>query len=122
MNIEDIREMCLGMHGQVTEDTPFASLGSDDVAFKIADKIFAFLLVDDSRMVVLKCDPDRAIELREKYVGVIEPAYHWNKKYWNQVNYDNPVVGTTLMMQLISESFENVVKKLTKKKRLELGL
>lgn len=122
MNIEDIREMCLGMHSQVTEDAPFGTLGSDDVAFRIAGKIFAFLLVDDSRLVVLKSEPERAIELREKYADAIEPAFHWNKKFWNQVHYDSLLLGEAFTRQLIRESFEEVLKKLPRKTRTALGL
>lgn len=122
MNIEDIRGMCLGMHPQVTEDIPFATQGSDDVAFRIAGKIFAFLLVDDSRMVVLKCDPERAVDLREKYANVIEPAFHWNKKFWNQVHYDSPKLGSERLRGLIRHAFDEAAKKLTRKARLDLGL
>ncbi len=122
MNIEDIRGICLGVHSEVTEDIPFATQGYGDVAFRIAGKIFAFLLIDDSRMVVLKCDPERAIELREKYVNVIEPAFHWNKKYWNQVHYDSPMLGSDCLRELIEHAFDEAAKKLPKKIRSELGL
>lgn len=122
MNIEDIREWCLAIHAKVTEDIPFAKFGSEDIAFRICGKIFAFLLTDGSNLVVLKSAADRAIELRESYPNVIEPAFHWNKKYWNQIHYDNPLIKPDLLKNLIQEAFLDTVKKLPKKTKAGLGL
>lgn len=122
MEIDKVRELCLAMHPEVTEDIPFEKFGSEDVAFRIRGKIFAFLLVDDSRMVVLKCDETRAVELRERYVGAIEPAFHWNKKYWNQVHYNSSALPLGFVEQLIAHAFELVVAKLPLKTRRELLL
>lgn len=122
MNIEEIREWCLTMHPEVTEDTPFSKFDSEDVAFRINGKIFAFLLVDGSNMVVLKSAENRAIILRERYPNAIEPAFHWNKKYWNQIHYDNQLIKTEFMKELIREAFQEVVDKLPKKTRASLGL
>ena len=95
MNIEQTRETCLAMHPNVEEGCPFESLGHPDIAFKIAGKIFAYLCMPDapscehvgtSNLIVLKCDPGRALELREQYPGIIEPAWHWNKN--TGIKYD----------------------------------
>lgn len=67
-----------------------------------------------------KCDPDRAIELRERYHG-IEPAFHFNKKHWNQVFF-NSDVPDILIEELIRHSYETVAAKLTKKVRQQLDL
>lgn len=121
MNIEDVRAMCLALPC-VKECTPFVKCGSDDVVYKVGGKMFALLCVDTSRMVTLKCDADRAAALREKYPCIIEPAYHCNKKYWNQVHYDNPQISPSLMQDLIRHAYEETVKKLTKKQQKELNL
>ena len=129
MNIEEVRLKCLSKHDTVEECTPFSNSGYPDIAFKIAGKIFAFLCipegpccqkVDTPHLLVLKCDPVRALELREKYPRIIEPAWHWNKKYWNQVHYDK--LPAALVDRLITESLAEVVKKLPKRKRQELAL
>ena len=120
---------CLRMHASVEECTPFAELGHPDVAYKIAGKIFAFLCVPDgpsclheeaSNLLVLKCDPDVAVDLRDSHPGVIEPAWHWNKKYWNQIRYDK--LSEKVVTGLIADSFSLVVAKLTKKAKSELAL
>ena len=127
MNIEQTRETCLAMHPNVEEGCPFESLGHPDIAFKIAGKIFAYLCMPDapscehvgtSNLIVLKCDPGRALELREQYPGIIEPAWHWNKKYWNQIRYDK--LPEAKVKELIAESFRLVIDKLPKKIQKEL--
>lgn len=120
MNIEEVREVCLSIHPEVSEETPFIEFGSPDIAYKIGNKIFAFLLTDGSNLLVLKCNADRAVELRDKYIRKIEPAFHWNKKYWNQIHFTQ--LPEQLVTELINHSFNEVVAKLTKKLRAELGL
>jgi predicted DNA-binding protein (MmcQ/YjbR family) len=86
MNIETIREYCISKKG-VTEGFPF---GEDTLVFKKRGKIFALANLDGDLSLNLKCDPDYAIELREKYPAVT-PGYHMNKKHWNTVNIDGSV-------------------------------
>ena len=75
MNIEEIREYCLSKP-EVTEGFPFNDTA---LVFKVAGKMFALLdLSEDSRGISLKCDPERAVELREQY-SEVTPAYHFNK-------------------------------------------
>lgn len=112
MNIESFRECCLSLPF-VTEDMPY-----DDtvVAFRLKNKIFAYIFLDKPHLVVMKCDAERAIELREQYGGV-ESAYHCNKKYWNQVYLDRDVPDE-LIGQLAQHAWQEVNKKLPKKDRV----
>jgi predicted DNA-binding protein (MmcQ/YjbR family) len=86
MNIESLREYCISKN-DVTESLPF---GDDTLVFKRAGKIFVLANLDGELTINLKCDPARAIELREKYASVI-PGYHMNKKHWNTVLADGSV-------------------------------
>ena len=123
MNIEQVRESCLTIHAGVEECSPFEGLGYPDIAFKIAGKIFAYLCVpgspscsrsDSVNLLVVKSDPDEAMELREKYPGIIEPAWHWNKKHWNQVSFRG-LLTDDLILSLIRHSYNEVAKKLPKR-------
>ena len=79
--------------------------------------MFALIDLESANKICLKCDPEYALELREHYVA-IEGAYHFNKKYWNQVFLDGDV-DDKLLKQLIDHSVEEVLKKFTKKMRTE---
>jgi predicted DNA-binding protein (MmcQ/YjbR family) len=86
MNIETIREYCISQKG-ASEGFPF---GEDTLVFKAGGKIFALVNLDGDLSINLKCDPDYATELREKYASVT-PGYHMNKKHWNTVMLDGSV-------------------------------
>lgn len=98
-----------------TEDTPF---GPEVLVYKVADKMFATLGFDEhdghGRMN-LKCDPDRALELRDKHRR-IEPGYHMNKKHWNTLVLDG-ALSPKLVKELIDHSWDLVVAGMTKKQR-----
>ena len=114
MNIEEAREYCLSLKN-VTECFPF-----DDVSlvFKVENKMFALLPLDgEEPYLALKCNPDYTEELRDRYAAV-EGAYHFNKKYWNKVCFDLDA-DDHLIEQLIDHSYEEVIKKFTKKLRAE---
>ena len=113
MNVESVREYCLSKKA-VTEGFPF---GDDSLVIKVMDKMFALISLESADKIALKCDPEYAIELREKYNGV-EGAYHFNKKYWSQVFFDRDV-DDKLLKHLIDHSYEEVLKKFTKKMRAE---
>ena len=112
MDLDEFREHCLSKPG-VTESTPF---GEDVLVFKVADKIFALASLDEVPSTAnLKCDPDWALELRDRYEDV-EPGYHMNKKHWNTVN----LVGEIPLKELcrmIDHSYELVVASLSRKAR-----
>lgn len=111
MNIEEFREYCISKPC-ATEDMPF---DDDMLVFRICNKIFACVSMSRPDMAYMKCDPERALDLREQY-SAIEGAYHWNKKYWNQIHF-NSDVPDKLILQLVDHSYDEVVKKLTKKER-----
>ncbi|MFM2195958.1 MAG: hypothetical protein RL092_1558 [Bacteroidota bacterium] len=107
MNIESFFEFCHSLHPEITEGFPF---DQTTLVFKINGKIFAMTDVDDFEGGVnLKCDPDRAIELRETYTGIV-PGYHANKKHWNTI-YPNQDIPESLFKELIEHSFQLVLKK-----------
>ncbi len=114
MNIEEYRDYCMAKPG-VTEHFPF-----DDkvLVFKVMNKVFALANVDLFASINLKCDPERAIELRETY-NAVQPGYHMSKKHWNTVEM-NGSVPDQLVKDWIDHSYELVVVGLPKKLRLEL--
>lgn len=113
MDIESARLYCLSLKA-VEEGFPF---GDDTLVFKVKGKMFACLSLREPDKLVLKCDAERAITLREIY-SAIEPAWHFNKKYWNQHWLSR--LDDALVRELIVHSYEEVVKKLTRKMREEL--
>lgn len=116
MNIERLRLLCLRKPG-VTEETPF---GPETLAFKVGGKIFALADIDRFDGVNLKCDPERAVELREEHGG-ITPGYHMNKRHWNTVSTDGSV-NDVLIEELLEHSYALVAASLPKKVRARLGL
>ncbi|QSE97092.1 MmcQ/YjbR family DNA-binding protein [Fulvivirga lutea] len=115
MNIEFYREYCIKKPG-VTESFPF---DNNTLVFKVMNKMFALCDVDLFTGVNLKCDPERAIQLREQYDAII-PGYHMNKTHWNTVQMDE-TVPDKLFLELIDHSYELIVESLPKKAREELA-
>lgn len=111
MEIDEIRKYCLEKPG-VTESLPF-----DDttLVFKVGEKMFALLDLEKVSGINLKCNPENAIELREKYEFVI-PGYHMNKKHWNTVNF-HPNLKTADLLEWIDVSYNLVYDSLTKKEK-----
>lgn len=110
MNIEDLYNDCLSIKGAETT-TPF-----DDVtlAMKVCGKIFALIPTDTEKAsITLKCEPEKAVSLREKY-QCVKGAYHMNKTYWNTI-YMTGEVPDQEIKKLIRHSVNEVIKKLPKK-------
>lgn len=108
MNIEDFRLKCLALK-EVSEGTPF---GPDVLVFKVADKMFSTLaLSEESARANLKCDPERAILLREENMAIL-PGYHMSKKHWNTLLIEE--LDDELIDDLILHSYELVVSGLPK--------
>lgn len=106
MDIEKVREAFLEMP-EAEECTPF---GDDVLVFKNNQgKIFGLLSLGGSFVASMKCDPDRAIELREEYPDVVVPGYHLNKKHWNSIYFER--FPDSLFIELIQHSFDLVTKK-----------
>jgi predicted DNA-binding protein (MmcQ/YjbR family) len=118
MNIQQLYEFCQSKKG-VTEHFPF---NQDALVLKVGGKMFLLSSLNSWEMgnpkVNLKCDPERAQELRGEYEG-IEPGYHMSKKHWNTVTI-NEEVSDGLVKELIDHSYELVFKSLTIKIQTEI--
>lgn len=114
MDIESVREYCLSLP-HATEDFPF---DETTLAFRIGGRIFAMIDLERTEWFVLKCNPDMAIELREKYAE-ISPAWHMNKRHWNQINLFG-YLSEELICSLIRHSYSLVLQKLPKALRISL--
>ena len=112
MTITFFREYCLSKPG-TSEDTPF---DENTLCFKVGGKIFAIIDIELFESVNLKCDPEKAVELREQYSGIV-PGYHMNKKHWNTINI-NWQVSDVLLNEWIDDSYNLVVRQLSKKEQL----
>lgn len=115
MNIEEYRNYCLSLAG-VTEGFPF---GEDTLVFKVMGKMFALTGIDTFQFINLKCDPERAVLLREQH-DEIRPGWHMNKVHWNSV-YTNGKLEDEFIKELITHSYELIVSSLPKKKRDNLN-
>ncbi len=116
MDIETFRNYCLKKKG-VTEELPF---GPDTLVFKVMGKIFALAGLDEFPLRInLKCDPERALELRDIYPGIVLPGYHMNKRHWNTLVIDGHL-SRVMLTNLIDHSYDLVVNSLTKIKKQEL--
>jgi len=108
VNIEEIRDYCLTKPG-VTEDMPF---GEDTLVFRVGEKLFLLTSLSQGDRFNVKCDPERAIELREQHTE-IQPGYHMNKKHWNTV-YTNGDLNRRQICDMIDHSYDLVLKSLPK--------
>jgi predicted DNA-binding protein (MmcQ/YjbR family) len=113
LNIEELREYCLQKPG-VTEGLPF---GEDTLVFKVGEKLFLLTSITLGNQFNVKCNPELAIELRERYTEV-QPGYHMNKKLWNTVHMDGTLTRKQLL-DMIDHSYDEVFKGLPKKVRAE---
>jgi len=114
LNIEGFRSYCLGKKG-VTEEFPF---DQNTLVFKVMGKMFALTDLDNFESINLKCDPERAAELREEFPAVT-PGYHMNKKHWNTVLMDESI-SDKLLKTWIDDSYSLVAASLSKQLQLEL--
>jgi len=106
MDLPDLIAHCLSKPG-AEESTPF---GPDTLVYKVGGKIFAITSPDDfPPRVNLKCDPERAIELRDRYESIL-PGYHMNKRHWNTVILDGSV-PSALVRELVDHSYQLVAKR-----------
>ena len=96
--------------------------GDDNITFRIEEKIFMCLWLgedvdttrDRSRKFACKLPPERNEELRERYETIV-PAFHWNKKHWSDVYFEQ--IETEVVMTWIRESYQLIVSKLPKAAR-----
>ena len=107
LTFDALRKHCLSREGEITEDFPF---DNSTLVFRVNGKVF--LLTDTESHPLhfnVKCDPERAIELREKYEAV-QPGYHMNKKHWNTITIDGSI-PTKEVLAMIDHSHELVKPK-----------
>jgi predicted DNA-binding protein (MmcQ/YjbR family) len=103
MNAEEIRMYALSKEN-VTEGFPF---GENTLVFKVNEKIFLLMGLDSHPLQFnVKCNPDRAIELREEYPDAIMPGYHMNKKHWNTIIVDG--LKSIMIKEMIDDSYDLV--------------
>lgn len=115
MNTEILREYCIAKDG-ATESFPF---GEETLVFKVGGKIFALLDIESRPTTInLKCDPERAVLLREEF-SVVKPGYHMNKKHWNTITVDSSIRSSDLQ-EWIDHSYDLVRKSLPKVVRDQL--
>ncbi|MEN8788812.1 MAG: MmcQ/YjbR family DNA-binding protein [Flavobacteriaceae bacterium] len=116
MNIEEFRQYCVAKKG-VTEEFPFDEV---TLVFKVMGKMFALAPLERiPSQVNLKCDPEKAIALREEYDGAIIPGYHMSKVHWNTLYLEQ--LPFKLLQELVDHSYDLVVSKLPKKTKQELA-
>lgn len=99
----------------MTEEFPF---DEETLVLKVMGKMFALSNINEFNSINLKCDPENALELREKFQAV-QPGYHMNKKHWNTVLIDGSIPDT-LLRQWIDESYQLVVVGLPKTQKIAL--
>ena len=114
MNVETLRDFCLSKTG-ASESLPF---DESTLVFKVGGKMFALLSLDEDLSMNLKCDPEKAIELREQYDAII-PGYHMNKQHWNTVIMDGSL-PSKLILGLIDHSYDLIVESLPRKEKEKL--
>jgi predicted DNA-binding protein (MmcQ/YjbR family) len=107
LTFDAIRNHCLSLPGDITEDFPFTP---KTLVFRVSGKVFLLVDTEDRPLHFnAKCDPERAIELRERYEAV-QPGYHMNKKHWNTITVDGSMPSKDVLA-LIDHSFELVAPK-----------
>lgn len=115
LNIEELRDYCLAKPG-VTEGLPF---GEDTLVFKVGEKLFLLTSISNSSSFNVKCDPEWAVELRERY-SEVRPGYHMNKKHWNTVQTDGSL-NRKQLCEMIDHSYALVLKSLPKAIQAEIA-
>ena len=115
MTLADFCDLCQGLPG-AEETVPF---GPDVLVYKVCGKMFAVAVPGEyPQRVGLKCDPERALELRDRYEDIV-PGYHMNKKHWNTLHLEGQLPHA-LIVELIRHSYDLVVASLPRKLRAEL--
>ncbi len=114
MNVKELREYCLAFNG-AEEKMPF---DEKTLVFTVKDKMFCLADSESFEFITVKCNPQRAVELRRKY-GEVFPGYYMNKKHWNSVKTDGRITDSQ-MKEWIGDSYELVVAGLPKKVQKEL--
>lgn len=115
INVESYREYCLAKPG-TSEGFPF---DGSTLVFKVMGKMYALADIDAFEFINLKCNPERAAELRDQHPA-IRPGYHMNKQHWNSVYVDG-TLSDELIFELVDHSYELIAAGLPKKLKEELA-
>lgn len=110
MDIIEFRHFCLSLPA-TEESTPF---DETTLVFKVGGKMFCYTDMVEFEWAALKCDPDRAIVLREQYPDLVVPAYHSNKRHWNGVRVDGDLPEAFIHEQVL-DSYRLVAAGITPK-------
>ena len=105
MDILDLRNYILSLP-LVEECQPF---GDDVVVYKIGGRMFACYILQHTERIAVKCEPERAIELRDEYIDIITPAYHFNKRHWNDLRFE--LLPRQIVEREICHSYLTVIRK-----------
>jgi predicted DNA-binding protein (MmcQ/YjbR family) len=116
MHVEILREFCLAKNA-VEECFPF---DENTLVFKVAGKMFCLIGLENPTQCNLKCNPEKAVELRQTYEAV-QPGYHMSKVHWNTIHF-NQDLNDKEILDLVDHSYQLVKDSLPKKTRLEFGL
>ncbi len=105
MDILDLRNYILSLP-LIEECQPF---GDDVVVYKIGGRMFACYILQHTERIAVKCEPERAIELRDEYIDIITPAYHFNKRHWNDLRFE--LLPRQIVEREICHSYLTVIRK-----------
>lgn len=120
MDIIDLREFVLSLP-LVEECQPF---GDDAVAYKVGGRMFACCVLEHAERIAVKCNPDRAIALRDEYLSAITPAWHFNKKHWNDIYFERlprQIVEREIRHSYLTVIRENVTPKALREEIMEVA-
>lgn len=119
MDIVDLREYVVSLP-LVEESQPF---GDDAVVYKVGGKMFLCFVLEHTERVAVKCNPDRAIVLRDQYLSAITPAWHFNKKHWNDLYFEQlprEVVEREIRHSYLTVIRENITPKALREEVMEI--
>ena len=120
MDIIDLREFVLSLP-LVEECQPF---GDDAVVYKVGGRMFACCVLEHSERIAVKCNPDRAIALRDEHLSAITPAWHFNKKHWNDIYFERlprQIVEREIRHSYLTVIRENVTPKALREEIMEVA-
>ena len=112
MDIVDVREYAVSLP-LVEECQPF---GDDAVVYKVGGKMFMCCVLEHAERIAEKCNPDRAIALRDEYLSAITPAWHFNKKHWNDIYFEQ--LPREIVEREIRHSYLSVIRETVTPKAL----
>lgn len=115
VNFDEIHSFCLALP-HVTESFPF---DKTTLVYKVGGKMFALIDVESISSMNLKCEPERAVELRERHYFIL-PGYHMNKKHWNTIEFI-PELSISFLKEQIQHSYDLVWNSLSKKQKADYG-